>query len=38
MSWFVIERNTLKFFNSSNSLDAIERNLNDLDNDFEYLF
>lgn len=38
MSWSVLKRDALETFNRATTLDAIERNLDDLDNDFQYLF
>ncbi len=37
MSWFILEKNELEAFDRAN-LDLIDHNLDDLDNDFEYLF
>ena len=38
MSQSILERNVFEAFDKANSLNAIKPNLNDLDNDFEYLF
>lgn len=38
MSWSILERDMLETFNRATTLDIIERNLDDLDNDFQYLF
>lgn len=35
MSWFILERDALEVFNKATNLNL---NLNDLNNDFEYLF
>ena len=37
MSWSILEKNALKTFDKANP-DLIDRNLDDLDNDFKYLF
>lgn len=38
MSYAILERDTLEVFDRTTSPDIIECNLNNLDNNFEYLF
>lgn len=38
MNQFILERNVFEVFNKATSLNTIEYNLDDLNNNFEYLF
>lgn len=38
MSYSILKRDTIEVFDKATNLDIIEYNLNNLDNNFEYLF